>query len=160
VSSVIFAAAFVSVLVFSVVAAAIATPPLVAALLGALTVPEAGKWCSSLFTPYEDDLKRQREVIRAMQHGTRIQITELRNIEALANKLEIEIKSILHIADFALVHGEEEDAVKLAIDEMKKKLDVFMKTIQQLSEEADKCSRDIRCARTMVLGTMFGRENN
>jgi uncharacterized coiled-coil DUF342 family protein len=50
--------------------------------------------------------------------------------------------------------------VKLAIDEMKKKLDVFMKIIQQLSEEADKCRRDIRCARTTVLGTMFGRENN
>jgi len=160
VSNVIFAAALVSVLVLSVVAAAIATPPLVAALLGALTVPlgSVGTWCSSLWTRYEDDLKRQRVVISAMQAGTRIKITELRNIEALANKLEIEIQSILHIADFAL--GEEGDAVKLAIDEMKKKLDVFMKTIQQLSEEADKCSRDIRCARTTVLETMFSRGNN
>ncbi|KAE7999876.1 hypothetical protein FH972_004265 [Carpinus fangiana] len=157
--NVIFAAALVSVLALSVVAAAITTPPLVAALLSALTVPlgnSAGKWFSSLWTPYEDDLKRQREVIRAMQGGTRITVTDLRNIEALANKLEIEIKSILDTADFAF---REEDAVKLAIDEIKKKLDVFMRAIQQLSEATDRCSRDIRCARTIVLKTMFSREN-
>ncbi|XP_059456365.1 UPF0496 protein 1-like [Corylus avellana] len=157
--NVIFAAASISGLVLSLVAATIAAPHLVLALAGALTAlgsAGVGKWFSSLLTRYEDDLKSQREVIRAMQVGTRITITDLRNIEALANKLEIEIKSILDIADFAL---REEDAVKLAIDEIKKKLDVFMKTIHQLSEAADRCGRDIRDARTIVLRTMFSREN-
>ncbi|XP_059456363.1 UPF0496 protein At2g18630-like [Corylus avellana] len=155
--NVIFAAALVYVLVFSVVAATIAIPPPVVALIGALTarLDSAVKWCSSLWTPYEDDLKRRREVIRAMKGGTRITITDLSNIEALANKLDIEIKSILYFADFAL---REEDALKLAIDEIKK-LDVFMRTIHQLSEAADRCGQDIRHERTIVLRTMFSREN-
>jgi len=61
VSSVIFVAAFVAVLIFSVVAAAISAPPVVTALAGALAVPigSVGKWCNSLFKKYETALKGQ-----------------------------------------------------------------------------------------------------
>lgn len=52
VSNMVFVTAFVSVLIFSVVAAAVAAPPVVAAIAGALAVPvgSVGKWCNTLWT--------------------------------------------------------------------------------------------------------------
>ena len=150
VSNAIFVAAFVSVLIFSVVAAAISAPPVVAALAGALAVPvgSVGKWCNSLFKRYENALRGQREVISSMQVGTYITLTDLDNIRMCVNKLEVEIESILQNAGFALGN---EDAVKLAIDEIKKKIETFSEVIETLSEQADKCSREIRRARTVVI---------
>ncbi|KAF7828814.1 UPF0496 protein [Senna tora] len=150
VSNVIFVAAFVSVLILSVVAAAIAAPPVITALAGALAVPigSVGKWCNSLFKGYEKALKAQREVLSSMQVGTYITLKDLDSIRVLINKLEIEIESMLHNADFAL---RDEDAVGLAMDEIKKKMELFTETVENLSEHADKCSREIRRARTVVI---------
>ncbi|KAK7252888.1 hypothetical protein RIF29_37145 [Crotalaria pallida] len=150
VSNVIFVAAFVSVLIFSVVAAAVAAPPVITALAGALAVPlgSVGKWCNSLFKGYETALKSQREVISSMQVGAYITLTDLDNIRVRIDKLEIEIESLLQNAEFALRN---EDAVRLAIVEIKKKIESFSEIIECLSEQADKCSRQIRRARTVVL---------
>ncbi|KAJ1415277.1 hypothetical protein SESBI_18233 [Sesbania bispinosa] len=150
VSNCIFVAAFVSVLIFSVVAAAIAAPPVVTALAGAMAVPigSVGKWCNSLFKGYEKALKGQREVISSMQVGTYITLVDLNNIRARIDQLDIKIESMLQNADFALRN---EDAVKLAMDEIKKKIESFAEIIESLSEQADKCSRQIRRARTVVI---------
>ncbi|KAG2724726.1 hypothetical protein I3760_01G030600 [Carya illinoinensis] len=159
VSNVIFVAAFVSVLIFSVVAAAIAAPPLVTALAGALAIPigSVGKWLNSLWTRYENSVKAQRELINSMQIGTCVTMKDLDTIRVLVNKLEIEIESLLQNADFAL---REEEAVSLAMDEIKKKLEVFMNTIENLSEHADMCSRDIRRARTVILQRIIRHPNS
>lgn len=150
VSNAIFVAAFISVLIFSVVAAAIAAPPVVTALAGALAVPigSVGKWCNSLFKGYEKALKGQREVLSSMQVGTYITLKDLDSIRVLINKLEIEIESMLQNAVFAL---RDEDAVGIAIDEIKKKMDLFTETIENLSEHADRCSQEVRRARTVVI---------
>ncbi|KAB2597102.1 hypothetical protein D8674_000022 [Pyrus ussuriensis x Pyrus communis] len=74
---------------------------------------------------------------------------DLDNIRVLVDKFEIGIESLLHNADFAI--REESVAVKLGIDEIKKKLDVFVETIDNVSQHADKCSRNMRKARTMIL---------
>jgi hypothetical protein len=123
VSSVIFVAAFVAVLIFSVVAAAISAPPVVTALAGALAVPisSVGKWCNSLFKKYEKALKGQREVISSMQVGTYIAPVDMNNIRVRIDQLEIKIESMVQTADFL----GNEDAVKLAIDEIKKKIETF-----------------------------------
>jgi xanthosine utilization system XapX-like protein len=123
VSTVIFAAAFVAVLIFSVVAAAISAPPVVTALAGALAVPigSFGKWCNSLFKKYEKALKGQREVISSMQVGTYIAPVDMNNIRVRIDQLEIKIESMVQTADFL----GNEDAVKLAIDEIKKKIETF-----------------------------------
>ncbi|XP_041011853.1 UPF0496 protein At4g34320-like [Juglans microcarpa x Juglans regia] len=159
VSNVIFVAAFVSVLIFSVVAAAIVAPPLVTALAAALAAPigSVGKWLNSLWTRYENSVKAQRELINSMQIGTCVTMKDLDTIRVLVNKLEIEIESLLQNADFAL---REEDAVSLAMDEIKKKLEVFMNTIENLSEHADMCSRDIRRARTVILQRIIRHPNS
>ncbi|KAG6725109.1 hypothetical protein I3842_02G015500 [Carya illinoinensis] len=159
VSNVLFVAAFVSVLVLSVVAAAIAAPPVVTALAGALAVPigSVGKWCNALWKRYENAVKGQREVISSMQVGTYITMKDLDTIRVMVNKLEIEIESMLQNVDFAL---REEEAVNLAMDEIKKKLELFMDTIDNLSTHADKCSRDIRRARTVILQQIIRHPTN
>lgn len=150
VSNVIFVAAFVSVLIFSVVAASVAAPPVVTALAAALAVPigSVGKWCNSLFKRYEKALKGQREVVSSMQIGTYISLKDLDNIRVLINKLELVLESLLQNADFAIKN---EDVMKFAIDEIKKKIETFSETMESLSAHADKCSRQIRRARTVVI---------
>ncbi|KAL2595740.1 hypothetical protein GLYMA_11G063800v4 [Glycine max] len=158
VSNAIFVAAFVSVLIFSVVAAAIAAPPVVTALAGALAVPigSVGKWCNSLFKRYETALKGQRELIISMQVGTYITLVDLKHIQVRIDQLEINIESMLQSSDFALRN---EDAVKFAIDEIKKNIDTFAETIEALSKQADECSRQIRRARTMVVKKIINYTN-
>jgi len=150
VSSVIFVAAFVAVLIFSVVAAAISAPPVVIALAGALAVPigSVGKWCNSLFKKYETALKGQREEITSMYVDTKIALVDMNNIRVRIDQLKIKIESMVQTADFALGN---EDAVKLAIDEIKKKIETFAEIIESLSVQADQCSRQARKARTVVV---------
>lgn len=145
----LFVFAFVSVLIFSVVAAAIAAPPVVTALAGALGVPvgSVGKWSNSLWNSYMKAMKGQ-ELVRSLEVGTFIAIKDMDNIWVLVKKLEVETESLSQNASIALM---EEDALKLVIDEIKKKLDVFMQTIEDLGEHANKCSRDITQARTVIL---------
>ncbi|KAK7386515.1 hypothetical protein VNO78_26795 [Psophocarpus tetragonolobus] len=150
VSNAIFVAAFVSVLIFSVVAASVAAPPVITALAAALAVPigSVGKWCNSLLKRYEKAVKGQREVISSMQIGTYISLKDLDNIRVLTNKLEVVLESLLQNADFAIKN---EDAMKFAIDEIQKKIETFSETMESLSVHADECSRQIRRARTVVI---------
>eukprot|EP01018_Ginkgo_biloba_P031920 Gb_10039 [translate_table: standard] len=150
VTNVIFAATFATVLICSVVAAAMAAPPVAAALAAATSVPLAsmGKWVNSLWKKYEDAIKGQREVISAMHAGTFVAIKDLDNIRVLVDRLEIEIDSILSNIDFCLGN---QAAVQIGIEEIKRKQESFMKTMEDLGEHVDHCSRDIRLARTLVV---------
>lgn len=159
VSNVIFVSAFVSVLIFSVVAAAMAAPPVVTALAAALAVPmgPVGKWCNSLWKRYETALKGEREVISTMQVGSFVTMKDLESIRVLVSKVEIKVDSLMQNADFAL---REEEMVKLAMDEIKKKLEEFMDDIQKLSQHGDKCSQEITRARTVLLRKIMKTPNN
>ncbi|XP_059653849.1 UPF0496 protein At4g34320-like [Cornus florida] len=158
VSSVIFAATLAAVLICSVVAAAMAAPPVAAALTAATSVPlgSMGKWIDSLFKKYEDAVKGQKEIISSMQVGTHVAIKDLDNIRVLIDRLEIEIESLLQNAEFAI----SEESVKIGIEEMKKKLGVFMKYVEDLGVQADTCSRDIVKARTVVLQRIIRQPNH
>ncbi|KAI6700163.1 hypothetical protein NL676_014487 [Syzygium grande] len=159
ISNVIFVAAFVSALIFSVVAAAVAAPPVITALAGAIAVPigSVGKWCNSLWKNYQSALKGQRELISSMQVGTYIIIKDMDSIKVLVSKLEVEIESLMKNADFA---SSEDEAVKFAIVEIKKRLKIFMETVNDLGEHADKCSQDISRARTVVLRRIMRHSNS
>jgi hypothetical protein len=154
VSNVLFVSVFVSVLIMSVVAAAVAAPPVLTALAGAMAVPvgSVGKWCNMLWNRYEKALKEQKELVRSMQVGTFVTINDMDSIRVLVIKLQMGIQSLLDNADFAI---REEDAVKLVIDEIKKKMAVFMEIIEDLAAHADKCNRDISLARTMILNRIL-----
>lgn len=162
VTNVIFVAAFVSVLICSVVAAAVTAPPVVTALTAAAAVPlgSMGKWLNSIWTKWERELKGQRDIIFSMQIGSYVVIKDLENIRVLVDKLQIEIEALIQNAEFAM---REDEAVVIAVNEIKKKVDGFTKTIQDLSEHADKCSRDINRTRTMILRRIIdhpSRSNN
>lgn len=158
VSSIIFAATFAAVLICSVVAAAMAAPPVAAALAAASSIPlgSMGKWIDSLLKNYENALKGQKEIINSMDVGTYITIKDLDNIRVLINRLEVEIESLLKNAEFAI----NEEAVKFGVEEIKKKLNAFMKNIEELGAQADNCSRDIRRARTVILQRIIKHPNH
>lgn len=151
-TNVIFVITFSTVLICSVVAAAVAAPPLVTALAAAAAVPlgSMGKWVNSLWKKYETELKGQREMISSMRMGNFIVIKDLDNIKALVDKLGIEMEGLVQNAQFA-IKEEEEDAVAMAVDEMKKTVNDFAKTIDDLSDHSNKCCRDVRRARTVIV---------
>lgn len=158
VSSIIFATTFAAVLICSVVAAAIAAPPVAAALAAAAAVPvgSMGKWIDSLLKGYQDALHGQKEVVSAMQVGTFIAIKDLDSIRVLINRVEMEISSMVDCVEFA---ERDEEAIKFGVEEIKKKLEAFMKSVEDLGEQADRCSRDIRRARTVVLQRIIRHPN-
>ncbi|XP_074313313.1 UPF0496 protein At4g34320-like [Silene latifolia] len=158
VSNIIFVATFAAVLICSVVAAAVAAPHLAAALAAATAIPvgSMGKWIDSLWKNYETALKGQKEVISTMQVGTYVAIKDLDNIRVLIDKLEIELEGLLQNAEFAI----SEEAVKIGIQEIRKKMGVFTKNVEDLGTQADVCSRDVRRARTVVLQRIIKHPNN
>ncbi|KAL0450237.1 UNVERIFIED_CONTAM: hypothetical protein Slati_1580100 [Sesamum latifolium] len=87
-------------------------------------------------------------MISSMQIGSYIVIKDLDSIRVLVDKFQIEIEALLANADFAM-RGEE--AVVVAVEEIRKKVDSFMKTIHDLSEHANKCTQETRMARTLIL---------
>ena len=154
----IFVVTVAAVLICSVVAAAIATPHVAAILAAVSTIPigSMGKWIDSMLKNYETAVKGQKEVVISMQVGTYVAIKDLDNIRILIDRLEIEIESLLQNVEFAI----EDDAVKVAIEEIKKKLGVFMKNVEDLGVQADTCSRDIIRARTVVLQRIIKLPDN
>ncbi|RRT47905.1 hypothetical protein B296_00015170 [Ensete ventricosum] len=154
VSNITFVAALVAVIVCSVVAAAIAAPPVAAALAAATAIPigSMGKWINSLLKNCQNALGRETELLTSMQFGTFIALKDLDTIRVLVDKLEIHFNSLLENADFAI---RDEEAVKFAIEEIKKNLEVFMKNIEDLGVEVDRCSRDTSKARMVVVRTII-----
>ncbi|KAG6436248.1 hypothetical protein SASPL_101133 [Salvia splendens] len=150
VSTMIFAATFAAVLICSVVAAAMAAPPVAAALAAATSIPlgSMGKWIDSLMKGYEKVFMGQKEMVNCMNVGTLVTIKDLDSIRLLIDMLEIEIESLVGAAEFAMRN---EGTVRVGIEEIKKKVDVFMKSVEKLGAQADNCSRDIRKARTVIL---------
>uniref|UniRef100_A0A0E0M6V1 Uncharacterized protein n=1 Tax=Oryza punctata TaxID=4537 RepID=A0A0E0M6V1_ORYPU len=158
VSRMVFLTAFAALLVCSVVAAAIAAPPVAAALAAAASMPvgSAGKWVDSVLKKYQDALRGHKEVVSAMQVGTFIAIKDLDSIRVLVDHLEAQISSMADSVKFAEL---DEEAVRLGIEEVNKKLELFIKSVDELGEQAERCSRDIRRARTVVLQRIIHHPN-
>ncbi|XP_047315557.1 UPF0496 protein At4g34320-like [Impatiens glandulifera] len=151
VSNVIFATVFAGVIVFSIVATAISAPPVVIALAGAAAVPlgTMGKWLNSLWTKYQKELKEQRVIVTTMETGTFLAIRDLEGIRIHVHRLEIKIEALLQNADFAV--REEDEAVMVAVEEMKKMIDGFIQAIDDLTKSADKTRSDLTMARTVIV---------
>ncbi|CAN8251354.1 unnamed protein product [Cochlearia groenlandica] len=157
ISNVVFMTAFVSILIFSVVAAAIAAPPVVTAVAAALAVPigSVGKWCNHLWNKYETAVKGQKDIVLSMRIGACITMKDMDNIRVHVDKLRIEMESMMAKVDFATKEKEKEEeeemAVRLSMQEIINKYGVFTERIEEVGENAAKCSKDITLARTIVL---------
>ncbi|KAJ6678554.1 UPF0496 PROTEIN 3-RELATED [Salix viminalis] len=99
-------------------AAAVAAPPVVTALAGAMAVPIApvGNWCNTLLNRYEKALEEEK--------------------------------------------AEEDLAVKLVINAIKRKMAVFMESIEDLADHAGKCHADIIAARRVILNRILKDAHN
>lgn len=151
ISSLIFVAAFVAVVLCSIVAASVSAPPVLTALAAAavaVPVGSVGTWINSLFKGYQNAIEGESKVLSTMQVGTFIAISDLDSIKALTENLEIQIRSMLDNTDFVL---RENEAVRLGMEEIKRKMGAFTRSVEQLGEQNDHYRRDIRMARTVVL---------
>lgn len=94
-----------------------------------------------------------------MQAGTYIAIKDLDGIRVLIDRVEIKMGSLVESAVLASNNEEEEEAVRLAVEEIRRMLEGFMRSVEELGEQADRCSRDIRRARTVVLQRIIRHPN-
>uniref|UniRef100_A0A6N2L9Q0 Uncharacterized protein n=1 Tax=Salix viminalis TaxID=40686 RepID=A0A6N2L9Q0_SALVM len=136
------------------VAVAVVAPPVVTALAGAMTVPigSVGNWCNTLWDRYEKALEEEKGLVKLIWTGTFVTIEDMVTILKLVEKFQSEIESLFQYADIAI---RKEDAVKLVIDEIKTKMEVFMERIENLAAHASKCHDDIIEARRMVLNKIL-----
>uniref|UniRef100_A0A0A9F2L2 Uncharacterized protein n=1 Tax=Arundo donax TaxID=35708 RepID=A0A0A9F2L2_ARUDO len=72
-----------------------------------------------------------------MQVGTFIAVEDLDNTRVLVDRLEVQVGSMVDCIEFA---ERDEEAVKVGIEKVKKKLEVFMKSVDDLGEQTDRCS--------------------
>nr|GMD32734.1 UPF0496 protein At4g34320-like [Ipomoea batatas] len=149
VSRMIFATLLAAVLISSVVAAAIAAPPVAGALAAATAIPIGvmGKLVDSPLKKCEDAIKRLHNIINSTEVRTSVAIKDLGTISMLINKLEIEIESLLNKEDFTT----NEDGAKICIEDIRRKVDFFLKDVDDLGVQADICSSDIQRARILIL---------
>jgi alkylhydroperoxidase/carboxymuconolactone decarboxylase family protein YurZ len=160
ISSLIFIAAVVAVVLCSIVAVSVSAPPLLTALAtAAVAVPvgSIGTWINSLFKGYENAINGETEVLSKMQVGTFIAISDLDSIKVLTENLEIQIRSMLDNTNFVL---RDIEAVRFGMEEIKRKMGVFTKSVEQLGEQTDQYRRDIRMARTVVLRKIINYQSN
>ncbi|XP_059623728.1 UPF0496 protein At4g34320-like [Cornus florida] len=158
VSNVIFGATCASVLICSFVAAAIAAPPFVA-VLGAVTAAGLGSmggWMNSLWMSYEKEVKGRLDITSSINFWILIGKADLENIRAVVDKLKNEFESLLENAVFAVT---EDAAVRQTMEEMKKELSGFMKTIQELSEHTETCRANVMNGRKEILEKIINNRN-
>jgi hypothetical protein len=94
-------------------------------------------------------LKEEREFVKKIDRATFIRITAMKNANALAERLIVEIEPLLKEA--AGLASREEDFVKLKMDEIKKEMALFMDTCKQLNDQAHNCHSYIIQGRNQIL---------
>ncbi|KAI3462818.1 hypothetical protein Pfo_019481 [Paulownia fortunei] len=135
VSNVIFVVTFASVLIGTVVAAA------------GVPLRSTGRSFKSIWEKFERDLMGQREIISSMQVGTYTVIKNLVSTRELVDRFQIKIEALLANEDF-MRDGE---AVVIAVEDSRKKVDDVIKTTHDLNEHVNKCTQETRMARTLIL---------
>ncbi|XAR72837.1 hypothetical protein NMG60_11019611 [Bertholletia excelsa] len=149
VSDVVFAITYAAVLICSIVAAALAAPPVAHALAAARSISfgSMGAWIDDKLKKYENNMKAQDKVHNEVESITRVTIIELENIRVLIKRLKIQIEGLLDAADSAI----NKEAMKIGIGEIKEKQGVFNKKVADLGAQVDSCIQHISEARTLVV---------
>jgi len=147
-SNVVFATAFASVLVLTVVATASGAPLVVAAVGSALAPPigYVGKWLSKVNKEYEKAAKRQKGLVLSLERSTDINIKAMETIRIQVVTLRTMIESIQKKADLA-----QEEASRLVMQEIKNSVDEFTEKIKAVGENTNRCMTCIANGRVLVL---------
>ncbi|KAF2554310.1 hypothetical protein F2Q68_00035566 [Brassica cretica] len=156
-SNVVFITAFVSVLLLSVAAAALSAPIVLTAVAAGLTpsIEVVGKWSNGMWKKYEKAVRRQRELVPKVETGAKINRIATDSIRLEVENLRIKLKFILETVDFAVEReggGEEdEEATRLAMQEIKKKVEGLTEKIKEVGQHTDRFSKVISSERRLVL---------
>ncbi|GKU99104.1 hypothetical protein SLEP1_g11997 [Rubroshorea leprosula] len=151
VSNYFFFILFVSAVILSVVAAAMRAPTVITTVASTLAFPvgkSLEKLCNWFLNRSEKKLEWQGLLISMKGFTGYITIKDMETIWILVKKMETKIESLLDGANLAL---REQEAVKLVVDDIKKRKEEFMETIEDLGKQADKCSQAIKGARSLIL---------
>ncbi|GLJ23180.1 hypothetical protein SUGI_0437760 [Cryptomeria japonica] len=144
ISFILFAMVAGSCFIFSVLGAAMFSPPLAVAIVATPTIlsgPSA--WLFSRLTKYENKIKIRREVVDIMQKVTYKGLNDLNLISFSADQLKGSIDLILLSVDF---YCKGEDHQKIAVEDIRKKRKRFKDQIDKLKNEVD----DIRAKQQSV----------
>ncbi|XP_059670850.1 UPF0496 protein 1-like [Cornus florida] len=138
-----------SVLICSVVATALTSPPVVMALAAVAAarsnLASMGGWINSLWKKYENEVEGQSNMkTSSLVYGTSIGKCDLDSIGVLVDQLEIEVKSVLDTSDF---YGKKEVDVMRTIDEIQEKLRVF----EDFRKHINKCRGDIEMGKNKIV---------
>ena len=152
-SNVVFITAFVSVLLLSVAAAALSAPIVLTAVAAGLTpsIEVVGKWSNKMWKKYEKAVKRQRGLVSTVETGVRVNRIATDSIKLEVDNLRIRLKFILETVDFAVERGEDEEATRLAMQEIKKKVEGLTEKIKEVGQHTDRFSKVISSERRLVL---------
>ncbi|KAI5314312.1 hypothetical protein L3X38_043488 [Prunus dulcis] len=147
VTIILFVVAVAGLLISMIVTAALAIPA-VAPALGAAFVPmlASADWITNLFGTFEIACKDQQGENVFMQAGTRVSIKELGDIKFLIDRVVNEIDSLLFAPSSTI-----KEQIDFTMKDIKLKLETFMREIETLQEEANKCSSEILKARDKVV---------
>lgn len=152
-SNVVFITAFVSVLLLSVAAAALSAPIVLTAVAAGLTpsIEVVGKWSNEMWKKYEKAVRGQRELVSTVETGAKVNRIATDSIKLEVENLRIRLKFILETVDFAVERGEDEEATRLAMQEIKKKVEGLTEKIKEVGQHTDRFSKVISSERRLVL---------
>ncbi|XP_020574554.1 UPF0496 protein 1-like [Phalaenopsis equestris] len=122
------------------------------AVASSILLGSIGEWVDSMLKDYENALKAEMKLISIMLDLTSVVGTHLDSIIISVKQLEDNRRSLL---DYAEIVFEDKYPVRLGTEEMRKKMTKFMKIIEDLMQQADRGSMDIRRAKSVVLNQII-----
>ncbi|KAH7676690.1 Delta antigen N-terminal protein [Dioscorea alata] len=142
---------FAAVLISSVVLAAVAAPPAVTAAVTAASGAMAPlqKWLDSMWNNLQKPYEEERRIIVSLGKETLFTIHELNSIKSLVDSLEVENRSMIHTAEFA-IDGNEAEKLKVAMIEIKPKAGIFAKSVEELEKKVDRLGYELKRAIAVV----------
>ncbi|KAF8074256.1 hypothetical protein N665_1117s0012 [Sinapis alba] len=151
-ATIVFGAAFLSIFVLSMYLCTMVAPPVVATVAIGLTktVGTAGIWVNEMVKDYQKALESETNLLLLMENSTKINMEAMKTIESLVEKLIISISSILETVEVG-VQTRDEEAVKLVMQEIVKKIDGFSEKIKEVGENVGKCSKLVTSRKVRVM---------
>ncbi|KAF8052016.1 hypothetical protein N665_1629s0003 [Sinapis alba] len=151
-ATIVFGAAFLSIFVLSMYLCTVVAPPVVATVAIGLTkmVGTAGIWVNEMVKDYQKALESETNLLLLMENSTKINMEAMKTIESLVEKLIISISSILETVEVG-VQTRDEEAVKLVMQEIVKKIDGFDEKIEEVGENVGKCSKLVTSGKVRVM---------
>ncbi|XP_059623729.1 UPF0496 protein 1-like [Cornus florida] len=141
------------------VSCCVAALPVVVVTLSAVALVGAGVWIDHLWKKHEDVLRAQGDILSSLDVDYNIGKIELGEIQSGVDDLKKEIESVLDSVDFALQLQDDQSAVRLTMDTIKKKLNGFMESIEDLSKHASKCEHEVKDGMDKILDKIIKYRN-